>query len=53
MTTPTLNSFEYLERLPGMTFKRLYEQPATALAIFRRMLPHLGERILEVLNFKT
>lgn len=34
--------FEYMEKLPGVTFKRLYEQPSTALAVFRRMLPHLG-----------
>jgi len=42
MSVSTLASFEYLERLPGTTFKRLYQQPSTALAIFRRMLPHLG-----------
>ena len=33
---------DYLERLPGTTFRRLYQQPSTAFAIFRRMLPHLG-----------
>lgn len=33
---------EYLEKLPGTTFKKLYQQPSTAFAIFRRMLPHLG-----------
>lgn len=37
------SSFEYLERLPGTTFKRLYQQPSTALAIFRRMLPNLAK----------
>jgi hypothetical protein len=42
MSVSTLASFEYLERLPGTTFRRLYQQPSTALAIFRRMLPHLG-----------
>lgn len=35
--------FEYLERLPGTTFRRLYQEPSTALAIFRRMLPQLGK----------
>lgn len=33
---------DYLENLPGTTFKKLYKQPSTAFAIFRRMLPHLG-----------
>lgn len=42
MTVSSLASFEYLERLPGTTFRRLYQQPSTALAVFRRMLPHLG-----------
>ena len=34
---------EYLEQLPGTTFNKLYQQPSTALAIFRRLLPDLGE----------
>lgn len=34
--------FDYLEGLPGTTFYKLYQQPSTALAIFRRMLPDLG-----------
>ena len=42
MSVSSLRSFEYLEGLPGTTFNRLYKQPSTALAIFRRMLPHLG-----------
>lgn len=42
MSASSLRSFEYLEGLPGTTFNRLYKQPSTALAIFRRMLPHLG-----------
>ncbi|ORY61640.1 transcription factor Tfb2-domain-containing protein [Pseudomassariella vexata] len=37
---------EYLERLPGTTFRRLYQQPSTAFAIFRRMLPHLAKTIV-------
>ena len=42
MASPSLRSFEYLEGLPGTTFKRLYRQPSTALAIFRRMLTQMG-----------
>jgi hypothetical protein len=38
---------EYLEQLPGLAFKRLYEQPSTVLAVLRRMLPHLGMESLE------
>ncbi|KAF8427842.1 transcription factor Tfb2-domain-containing protein [Tirmania nivea] len=39
----TLRSFEYLEGLPQTVFRRLYQQPCTTLAIFRRMLPHLAK----------
>lgn len=46
MAATAASSFEYLERLPGVTFRRLYEQPATALAVFRRMLPHLAKTIV-------
>jgi transcription initiation factor TFIIH subunit 4 len=38
---------EYLEQLPGLAFKRLYEQPSTVLAVLRRMLPHLGTEYIE------
>ncbi|KAI9151592.1 RNA polymerase II transcription factor B subunit 2 [Paramyrothecium foliicola] len=41
--TPSLQLAEYLEKLPGMTFRKLYQQPSTAFAIFRRMLPHLAK----------
>lgn len=37
---------DYLEQLPGLTFTKLYQQPSTALAIFRRMLPHLAKTIV-------
>ncbi|KAK7220760.1 hypothetical protein V2G26_008763 [Clonostachys chloroleuca] len=40
---PALQLREYLERLPGTTFRKLYQQPSTAFAIFRRMLPHLAK----------
>ena len=39
---PSLQLGDYLEKLPGTTFRKLYQQPSTAFAIFRRMLSHLG-----------
>ena len=42
MSGPSLRSFEYLEGLPGTVHNKLYQQPSTALAIFRLMLPPLG-----------
>jgi len=42
MAVSTSRPLEYLEGLPGTTFFKLYQQPSTALAIFRRMLPDLG-----------
>lgn len=42
MSVSSSRSFEYLESLPGTVFNKLYKQPSTALAIFRRMLPNLG-----------
>lgn len=44
-----LRAFEDLEGLPGTTWHRLYKQPSTALAVFRRMLPHLGAQPLIVI----
>ncbi|KXJ97277.1 transcription factor tfb2-like protein [Microdochium bolleyi] len=37
---------QYLEQLRGTTFQRLYQQPSTVFAIFRRMLPHLAKTIV-------
>jgi transcription initiation factor TFIIH subunit 4 len=51
MASSSLRSFEYLEQLPGTTFKRLYQQPSTALAIFRRMLPHLAKTFVMAMLF--
>lgn len=42
MATHANSLSEYLEQLPGTSFKRLYQQPSTTFAIFRRMLPKLG-----------
>ncbi|KAI9347862.1 RNA polymerase II transcription factor B subunit 2 [Pilaira anomala] len=39
------NIYEYLETLPTFTFMRLFEKPATCLAIFR-LLPSLGRQIV-------
>ncbi|MCJ1236812.1 RNA polymerase II transcription factor B 52 kDa subunit [Varicellaria rhodocarpa] len=46
MSASSLRSFEYLEGLPGTVFNRLYQQPSTTLAIFRRMLPHLAKSLV-------
>lgn len=43
MSVASQRVLEYLEAQPGLIFNKLYQQPSTALAIFRRMLPHLGE----------
>ena len=40
---------EYLEKLPGTAFRRLYQSPATALAVFRRMLSYHGMQLALVL----
>ncbi|PHH81379.1 hypothetical protein CDD82_906 [Ophiocordyceps australis] len=47
----SLQLVEYLERLPGTTFRKLYQQPSTTFAIFRRMLPHLAKTIVMRLLF--
>jgi len=46
-----IRGFGYLESLPPVTFRRLYQQPATALAIFRRMLPNLAKTIVTTLLY--
>ena len=45
-STASQRALDYLEQLPGTTFAKLYQQPSTALAIFRRMLPHLAKTIV-------
>ncbi|EGX92992.1 TFIIH and nucleotide excision repair factor 3 complexes subunit (Tfb2), putative [Cordyceps militaris CM01] len=45
-TQPAMQLADYLEKLPGTTFRKLYQQPSTAFAIFRRMLPHLAKTIV-------
>ena len=46
MSTASQRALDYLEGLPYVTFTKLYQQPSTALAIFRRMLPHLAKNIV-------
>ncbi|TKA81397.1 hypothetical protein B0A55_02064 [Friedmanniomyces simplex] len=45
-STASQRALDYLEVLPGTTFTKLYQQPSTALAIFRRMLPHLAKTLV-------
>ncbi|TGZ84132.1 putative TFIIH and nucleotide excision repair factor 3 complexes subunit [Ascodesmis nigricans] len=48
----TIRGFDdYLESLPPITFRRLYQQPATTLAIFRRMLPNLAKVFVTTLLY--
>ncbi|EFQ34554.1 transcription factor tfb2 [Colletotrichum graminicola M1.001] len=42
----SLQLADYLEKLPGTTFRKLYLQPSTAFAIFRRMIPPLAKTIV-------
>ncbi|KAI1380541.1 transcription factor Tfb2 [Hypoxylon crocopeplum] len=43
MSADTSSLTQYLEHLPGTTFRKLYQQPSTALAIYRRMLPQMAK----------
>lgn len=45
-SSASARALDYLEQLPGTTFTKLYRQPSTALAIFRRMLPHLAKTVV-------
>jgi len=42
---------DYLEKLPGTAFRKLYQQPSTAFAIFRRMLPPLAKIFVQALLY--
>jgi transcription initiation factor TFIIH subunit 4 len=53
MSVASKRALEYLEGQPGIIFNRLYKQPSTALAIFRRMLPHLGEFVFKAASLPT
>jgi transcription initiation factor TFIIH subunit 4 len=43
MAEVVLQSWEYLEQLPGTDFYRLYKNPTSALAIFRKRLSSLAK----------
>jgi transcription initiation factor TFIIH subunit 4 len=43
MADSDVQSWEYLERLQGTEFYRLYKNPSSALAIFRKRLSSLGK----------
>ncbi|KAK6543252.1 RNA polymerase II transcription factor B 52 kDa subunit, variant 2 [Orbilia ellipsospora] len=51
MSSQAMKGFEQLEGLPEAIFKRLYQQPATSLAIFRRMLPNLAKTFVMAMLF--
>ncbi|KAL8774530.1 MAG: hypothetical protein Q9209_000903 [Squamulea sp. 1 TL-2023] len=53
MSSSSMRSFEYLESLPGTVFNRLYKQPSTALAIFRRMLPQLAKSFVMAMLYMS
>jgi len=52
MSATSPRTLDYLESLPGTVFYKLYQQPSTALAIFRRMLPDLGMYFGHLLSFE-
>ena len=52
MASPSLSSiFDYLSSLAPNHRRRLYQQPSTALAIFRRMLPHFAKTFVMALLY--
>lgn len=46
MSVASQRVLDYLEGQRGVVFAKLYQQPSTALAVFRRMLPHLAKSIV-------
>lgn len=51
MADTTLSSWEYLETLPGTQFYRLYRNPSSALAIFRKRLSSLAKSFVMMLLY--
>ncbi|KAF2098055.1 transcription factor Tfb2 [Rhizodiscina lignyota] len=51
--TASMQALEYLEQQSGATLIKLYRQPSSALAIFRRMLPHLAKNIVMAMLYMT
>ncbi|KAL1889007.1 RNA polymerase II transcription factor B 52 kDa subunit [Sporothrix stenoceras] len=50
-SAPSLTLSDYLEKQPGTSFRRLYQQPSTTLAIFRRMLPSLAKTFVRMMLY--
>ncbi|ERS97103.1 hypothetical protein HMPREF1624_06432 [Sporothrix schenckii ATCC 58251] len=50
-TAPSLTLSDYLEKQPGTSFRRLYQQPSTTLAIFRRMLTPLAKTFVRMMLY--
>ncbi|KAF2457971.1 RNA pol II transcription initiation subunit [Lineolata rhizophorae] len=53
MSSSASQALDYLEQLPGTVHRKLYAQPSTALAVFRRMLPHTAKAIVMGMLFMT
>lgn len=51
MATHANSLSEYLEQLPGTSFKRLYQEPSTTFAIFRRMLPIMAKTFVSAMLY--
>jgi len=51
MSAQSYQLSDYLEKLPGTTFRKLYLQPSTAFAIFRRMLPPLAKIFVQAMLY--
>ncbi len=51
VATPSLTLSDYLEKQPGTSFRRLYQQPSATLAIFRRMLPSLAKNFVRMVLY--
>ncbi|KAK5654692.1 hypothetical protein OQA88_7016 [Cercophora sp. LCS_1] len=51
MSAQSYQLSDYLEKLPGTTFRKLYQQPSTAFAVFRRMLPPLAKVFVQALLY--
>ncbi|KAF2153764.1 putative TFIIH and nucleotide excision repair factor 3 complexes subunit [Myriangium duriaei CBS 260.36] len=51
MSVASQRVLDWLEGQSGVIFIKLYQQPSTALAIFRRMLPHLAKTMVMSMLF--
>ncbi|PNS17157.1 hypothetical protein CAC42_7211 [Sphaceloma murrayae] len=51
MSVASQRVLDWLEGQSGLIFNKLYQHPSTALAIFRRMLPHLAKNVVMAILF--